>query len=166
MEDEPQIWETYDRETVQFVESRKPLIIANAWKIVSDQGVDLYGLDMCVDLTAELKRTHPQVGLLFALADVGDEEYYREINRRIDELGIRDNFHFMTGQRQLWPLFRKADLMVRPTSSDGYGVSIAEALHFGCPAVASDVCPRCDGTVVFSSRDAQAFLSSCRKVLC
>lgn len=164
-DDEPGIWSTYDPETVWFAENHKPLIVANAYKIVFHKDVDLYGLDMCVDLVAELKNAHPQVGLLFALAEIGDETYYREINRRIDELGIRENFHFMTGQKELWPLLRKSDLMVRPTFSDGYGISIAEALHFGCPAAASDVCARPEGTVLFSNRDARDFLSRCQEVL-
>jgi glycosyltransferase involved in cell wall biosynthesis len=165
LEDEPSIWETYASETRQFVREHSPLIVANAFKIVFHQGVDLYGLDMCVDLVAELVGDYPNVGLLFALAEVGDHDYYQEINRRIDTFGIRKGFCFMTGQKELWPLFRKADLMVRPTFVDGYGISVEEALYLGCPAVASDVCARAKGTVLFRNRDSADFSCQVRRSL-
>ncbi|MCL4517073.1 MAG: glycosyltransferase family 4 protein [Firmicutes bacterium] len=165
LEDESRIWRTYDAETLRFVESHKPLIIANAFQITFYRGVDLYGLDMCIALVAALKKEHPKIGLLFALAAVGNEKYFDAMNRRIYELGIQENFHFMTGQKELWPLFRKADLMVRPTCTDGYGISVAEALYFKCPAVASNVCQRAEGTVLFESRNQKDFLDKVRELL-
>ena len=165
LEDEEAILATYPSEVLDFAASRRPLVAANAFQIGFYRGVDLYGLDMCVELAAALKESHPNVGLVFALAEVGDPAYFEKMKRRIDELGIEDNFLFLTGQRELWPLFRRADLMVRPTCSDGYGISVAEALHLGCPAVASDVCRRAPGTLTFANRDAEDFLRKCRLAL-
>lgn len=164
-EDEETILKTYPAEVHEFAARRRPLIAANAFRIVFYRGVDLYGLDMCVELVAALKETYPEVGMVFALAEVGDEAYFAEIKRRIRESGVADNFIFLTGQKELWPLFRRSDLMVRPTCSDAYGISVAEALHMGCPAVASDVCERTPGTVTFANRDAEDFLRKCRRVL-
>ena len=165
LEREGEILETYPREVREFVARRRPLVVANAFQIAFHRGVDLYGLDMCVELVAALKRTHPDVGLVFALAEVGDQQYFAEIGRRIEQAGVADNFQFLTGQKELWPLFRSADLMVRPTCSDAYGISVAEALYLGCPAVASDVCERAPGAVTFASRDAADFVTKCRLVL-
>jgi len=165
LEDEEAILATYPAEAMDFAAGRRPLIIANAFRLGLYRGVDLYGLDMCVELAAALKDRYPNVGLIFALAEVGDVAYFEKIKSRIERLGIEDNFYFLTGQRELWPLFRRADLMVRPTCSDAYGVSVAEALHLGCPAVASDVCQRTPGTLTFASRDAQDFLKKCRLAL-
>jgi glycosyltransferase involved in cell wall biosynthesis len=163
--EEAAILNTYPADVRDFIEARQPLLIANASSIAFYRDVDLYGLDMCVELIARLKQTAPNVGLLFALAETCDEDYYREINRRIDALGIRDNFHFMTGHKELWPLFKKADLMVRPTCSDGYCISIAEAIEFGCAAVASDVCKRARGTAIFANRESEEFLLRCTEAL-
>ena len=55
--------------------------------------------------------------------------------------------------------------MVRPTCTDGFGVSIQEAITFGCPAVASDVCQRPTGTVVFKNRDMEDFERKVRSIL-
>lgn len=163
--DEGPILESYPPELRDFVAGRRPLIVANAFAIVFHKGVDLYGLDMCVRLLAGLKESYPQAGLLFALADVGDADYFGRVTREIEARGLRDDFRFLTGQKELWPLFKRADLLVRPTLTDGSAVSVAEALHFGCPVVASDVADRPAGAVVFRSRDDEDFLRKCREVL-
>lgn len=164
-DEERAILESYPSEVHAFVCRAAPLVLANAPRIVFYRGMDLYGLDMCVDLVAELKRDHPQIGLLFALAEVGEPTYLRRIEERIGALGIKENFHFMTGHREMWPLFKRAQLFVRPTCADGYGISVAEALHFGCPAVASDVCTRAPGTIIFRNRDREDLLRRCRQAL-
>ncbi|MBL0721721.1 MAG: glycosyltransferase family 4 protein [Sulfurovum sp.] len=102
----------------------------------------------------------PTIGLMFALASEDiNKEYLDKMKLRIKELKIEDNFYFLTGQKELWPLFKQADLMIRPTSSDGYGISIAEALYFDCPAIASDVSDRPEGTILFKSRDIEDLYS-------
>ena len=164
-EDEKKILESYQGEIPKFINNHKPLIIANGASIVFKEGVDLYGLDMCIELVARLKPEYPDIGLLFALADLNDQDYFDLITKRIQSLGISDHIFFMTGQKELWPLFKQADLMVRPTYNDGYGISIAEALYFGCPAVASDVCERPVGTVLFKNRDIKDFINNCLQVL-
>ena len=164
-EDEVCIWRSFEAETLQFLEEHSPIIIANAFQIVFYQGVDLYGLDLCIELIAALKQDYPRVGLLFALAEIGDQLYYEQINQRIDTCGVRGQVHFVVGQKELWPLFKKADVMIRPTYHDGYGVSIAEALYFGCPAVASDACVRPSGTVLFRNRDRRDLIAKVKEVL-
>lgn len=165
LEEEQIILNTYDSPTRDFVENHKPLIIANAYRISFYNNTDLYGLDMCVELISRISSIYMNAGLLFALADIGCCEYFDQICKRIDEYKIANNVHFMTGQKELWPLFKRADLMVRPTCIDGYPVSIAEALYFGCPTVASDVCLRPEKTIVFKNRNSDDFVSKCIDVL-
>ncbi|MGA9997233.1 MAG: glycosyltransferase family 4 protein [Pyrinomonadaceae bacterium] len=164
-EDEELILKTYPPDLLAFIAQRRPLIIANAPRIVFYKDVDLYALDMCVHLVASLKQEFANVCLLFALAEIGDEEYFAQINRLVDKLSIRENFSFLIGQKELWPLFREADLMVRPTNTDGISVSVAEALYFGCPAVASDAVERPAGTIIFRNRDGEDFLRKCEEAL-
>ena len=59
----------------------------------------------------------------------------------------------------------KSDVFVRPTNTDGYGISIAEAIYFKVPAVASNVCSRPEGTILFRSRDSDDFVSKVNHVL-
>lgn len=164
--DEESIYSTYSSELICFLDEHHPTVVGNASALVFHKGIDLYGLDMCIDLIHKLKEEYPHIGLVFALADeTVNADYFQKMKDRVKSLGLENNVYFMTGQKELWPLFKKADLMVRPTSSDGYGVSIAEALHFGCPAVASDVCDRPEGTVLFKSRNPDCLCEVCCSIL-
>ena len=151
--DEQTILDSYSPETKSFISSHFPLIVANAYKLVFYEGIDLYGLDMCVQLTAKLKTYFPDLGILFALAEIGDQKYFQDINMGIIRENLQNNFHFLLGQKELWPIFKNANLMIRPTYVDGFGVSVAEALYFNCPAIASNVCKRAEGTVYFENRN-------------
>jgi len=163
--DESAILIGYEHEVLRFVGNHSPLIVANASRISFDNAIDVYGLDMCVELIGRLRERFGNIGLLFALSLVNDQEYYLKINEAIDRRGVRDNFCFMTGNHELWPLFKKADLMIRPTCSDGSSVSIAEALYFNCPVVASDVCPRQPHVVLFRNRNTTDLHLKCLSIL-
>lgn len=154
MEEEESILESYPESLNDFIDSHSPILTANASSIIMIGEVDLYGLDMCIQLTNKLKNDFPNIGFVFALADEQRSiNYINSMKELIEKLGIENNFYFLTGQKELWPLFKQSNLMVRPTYSDGYGISIAEALYFSSPAIASAVCNRPEGTILFKNRD-------------
>jgi len=148
-----------------FLNNHYPIIGANAYRIVFFKGVDLYGLDMCVELCARLKEEYPNIGLLFALPEIGDYRYFDFINNLIAIKGINDNVYFITNPCEFYSILKKCDVFVRPTCIDDYGVSVAEAIYFGVPAVASDVCPRAEGTMLFRSRDVNDFTNKVWDIL-
>jgi len=148
-----------------FIDSHSPVISVNAFRISFYNNQDLYGVDMCIDLCTKLKRYYPEIGFVFALPDIGDYEYFHRMKQRIIEEEIEDNFLFQTKPCQFYPILMRSDVFVRPTNTDGYGVSIAEAIHFKVPAVASDVCPRPEGTILFRSRDINDFTLKVKDVL-
>jgi len=161
--EEHQIINQYPNELSHFLNIHSPIIIANASKAARWQGKDLYGLDMCIDLVTELREDFPKVGLIIALSTVGDQQYFDVLQKRIEvEPSI---FLLLRCQAELWPLFKKADVMVRPTMSDGASVSLAEAVHLGVPTVASNVCTRAPGTVLFEASNKQDFVRKVYKVL-
>jgi len=166
LEEEKHIIASYPSSFNDFLSNKSPIITANAYQIVFDNGIDLYGLDMCVDLVERLIPSYPNLGFVFALANESvNEQYFSFIVESLQEKEISDNLFFLTGQQELWPIFKRADLMVRPTSTDGFGISVAEALYFGCSAVASDVCERADGTIIFESRNMDDFSQKVTSVL-
>jgi glycosyltransferase involved in cell wall biosynthesis len=166
LEDYNRIIDTYSKETKKFLSEKKPIIIANAWKISFYKNIDLYGLDLCIDLASHIKKTFPQLGFLFAVAnDKFNSKYIAEMEDRIKNEGLKHNFHIMTGQKELWPLFKRADLCIRPTMSDGDALSIREALYLKCPVIASDVVPRPNGTILFKSRNIEDLCANAMKIL-
>jgi len=166
LEEEKDILKTFPSSVKDFIENRHPLLTANAFQIAFFNEEDLYGLDLCVELTHRLKKDFPNIGFLFALAnETVHTDYLEKIKTRIQETGIEDNFCFMTGQREIWPLFKKATLALRPTNTDGNSVTIHEAIYFDCPILASDVCPRPPKTVLFKNRDIEDLYEKSKNIL-
>lgn len=166
IDEEEKILKTYPKELFDFIDNHSYIITANAFQISFHQGIELYGLDMCIELTSKLKKDCSDIGFIFALANENaNKEYLEKMKQKIKEFDIEDNFYFLTGQKELWPLFKKADLMIRPTTTDGDALSIREAMYFRCTAIASDVSDRPDGTIVFRSRDINDLYIKTKEVL-
>ena len=166
LDEENDILKTYDAQTLAFIDKKRPLIMANGFQVCFFKGEDLYGLDMCVEITCLLKKHFNTIGFLFALAnDTVEKEYLTTLQNKIVEYGIQENFHFLSGQKEIWPLFKRADMLIRPTNTDGDAVSIREALYFQCPVLASDASPRAEGAVVFQNRNIEDAFAKALQVL-
>jgi len=150
------LFATYPRSLHGFLQSHSPIIIANASKLTFWRGYDLYGFDMCIQLIAKLQKDFPRAGLVLALAQQGDQAYFKKIFKKINN---DPSIYLLYRCRQeLWPLFTQADVFVRPTVSDaGPSISAQEALHVGTPVVASDVCDRSKDALLFKNRDGDDF---------
>lgn len=148
-----------------FIEMHEPIISANAFRITFYKDQDLYGIDMCIDLCTNLKSLYPHIGLVFCLPDIGDINYFNKMKEKIAENGINDNFLFVIQPYQFYPILMKSNILIRPTNTDGDAISIREALFFKIPAVASDIVPRPNGTILFKNRDINDFTSKVNKFL-
>lgn len=153
------------REIWDFVDSHTPIISANAFKIVFYQDQDLYGIDLCLDLCANLKSSYPNIGFVFCIPNVGDYHYFHKMEQRITEKGIENNFLFVTESYQFYPILMKSQVFLRPTNTDGDATSLREALFIKVPSVASDVFPRPEGTILFKNRDIDDFTLKVRDLL-
>jgi glycosyltransferase involved in cell wall biosynthesis len=150
----------------RFIDGRRPLIAANG-RVAWHDGVDLYGLDMLVDLAARLLPDHPDLGVVVCFWDYGatDAKALGELRRRADALGVADRVLFNTASGAFVPVLAAADVFVRPTHTDGDASSLREALYLGVPAVASDVVERPAGTHVFATRDLAGLEAQVRLAL-
>jgi len=144
-----------------FLKEHNPVISANASGIVFYDGKDLYGLDMCVELSARLHNQYPNLGFVCAIAPNGhgskndDWEYLEKIRRLVQRLQITPNFYFRICSEPFTPLLKRSDIFVRPTCTDGDANSVREALYLGKPTVASDAVARPEGCLTFKSGDVQ-----------
>jgi len=148
-----------------FIKAHSPIISADAFKISFYNNQDLYGIDMCIDLCANLKQDYPKIGLVFCLPEIGDYEYFNKMKQRIKEKDIEDNFLFQIEPCQMYPIILKSNVFVRPTNTDGDAISLREALYFKIPSVASDVILRPEGTILFRSRDINDFILKTKDIL-
>ncbi len=154
---EKTILSDYPKALFHFIDQHYPVLLANAFQLSLFGGNDLYGFDTCLYAMQDLKQQYSDIGIIFALGQIGDDQYHKKLLNQIKQLGLEKHCFMLIGQRPLWPLFKKIDLFLRPTLSDGASVSIEEALWFGKSVVASNVCERSSRVMVYDVHDQDGF---------
>lgn len=155
----------YPKELVTFISQKSPLLGANASQLLLVNDEDIYGLDIALVAVGELKKQFPAIGLVIAIARVSNHQYFNRLQSLTESLGLKDAVYFLTGNRQFWPLLKKLDLFLRPTRNESFGISVAEALYFSVPVVASDACVRPKDVILFKSGDIQACVKASMKIV-
>lgn len=144
-------------EVMEFLNNKSNIIVANAYKLYLDEyGVDVYGLDMCIEACKAI----PESNFIFCVPLIDDFDYYNQCLKNIKEYNIKDRFLIINKNISLVSLFKFADLFVRPTSTDSFGISVAEAISMGVQAIASNVCNRAEGAIIFENRNIDSFINT------
>jgi glycosyltransferase involved in cell wall biosynthesis len=156
-------------EVREFAKSHEYVLTANASANKHFKGEDLYGFDHSIELIDRLNKQGLNAGLLFFVSSIDDKDYFEEINKTVSKNKLESHIKFITTSEEyiayLNVLRQYKTILIRPTNTDGYAVSITEALHLGIPAIASDVCRRQDGTVIFKTRDIQDLFDKTLEVI-
>lgn len=84
---------------------------------------------------ADLRRTHPEAGLVIAGAGPLEEE----LHAHIDALGLRGHAHLIGLREDVPRLLAAADAYVCSSNREGLPLSLLEAMEAGLPVVATDV---------------------------
>lgn len=65
---------------------------------------------------------------------------YDEVFATIDELGLRDRVHHLSGvaDEQLAHFYHAAGVLVTPSKYEGFGLPALEAMHCNCPVIVSN----------------------------
>jgi glycosyltransferase involved in cell wall biosynthesis len=154
--------EKIDKELVHYIESKKQLLLFYGVVHFRDN-TDLYGIDMIVEVMSRLRKNYPDIGMIVLLGDQTSKgEYIMDL---VTKHEIGDSILFVDGKVEMWPLYKKSDILLRPTTSDGDAVSIREALLFGTNVIASDCVERPDGVILHKNRDVDDFYNKICTVL-
>ncbi len=140
-----------------------PLILFYGGVVLNAQYHDLYGVEDMVNLYFYLKESGVDVRLLMLVnySKRGENICFMEqIRRRIQ--GEARVMMVENARIPMLPLFRYADVYVRPSKTDGDSLAVREALSLGCPVVASGSAVRPQGTFVYAdSQELRAFTLRC-----
>ncbi|HEU4610080.1 MAG TPA: glycosyltransferase, partial [Chitinophagaceae bacterium] len=156
--------ELYPPSFFSFAHTHHPLIMMNAAQVKMVASGDLYGFDTALEALASLRHNYPAIGLIIFLARIGDETYFAQIKEIIHGTALSDHVFFVHG-KPLAEALSFADCFIRPSRIDSFGISIAEAIHAGIPAIASDVCRRAPGTILCNAGDVQDLVAKMTMVL-
>lgn len=148
-----------------FLSGHHPKLLWVGW-VEPFEGRDLYGLDLTFDLIERLRGRFPEIGCVLWFSGIRDEPLWMELWASVVRRGMEKHFQIeRSALPEIYPLFRHADVYLRPTLTDGDSVSVREALSLGTPVVASDAAPRSPACVTFKKGDAEAFTRAVDGVL-
>jgi glycosyltransferase involved in cell wall biosynthesis len=156
----------------KFVEqdSDLPLLVANGTvRLIENR--DLYGIDQMIAMMIALKEMKVDLKLVVYLISMQNRssselKHYKELDQKIGQAGLHDRILlYESTNEEFFPLISMADIMLRPTWSDGFGISILEAFDFGKPVIASDCVQRQPGCTLFEAGDTISFAQTVERVL-
>lgn len=130
------------------------ILCANASRLDKYNNQDLYGLDLCI---AAAKRLLEKKILFFFVFVVSSIEKnagtFFKSKELIKESGLGDFFFLTNESLSFVSLMKNADIVLRPTNTDGDSLTIREALYLQKLVLASDVVKRPAGVYLFQNRD-------------
>ena len=95
-------------------------------------------IPFALELTAELRKTIPEVLLLVA----GNGEEEPMLQEKIREQNLRDHVHFLGRRADMDRLFQAFDIFLLPSLHEGFPVAAVEAMASGLPVLLSDTVTR------------------------
>jgi glycosyltransferase involved in cell wall biosynthesis len=132
------------------VVSHKQIFLFSVWKFNKKLATEIYNVPLAFTF---LKKNKAKFKMLFLIGNEldSDKEFLRNM---IDDYSIENDLEVIYNEN-LIDYVKQCKFLLRPNLSDGYGVSIQEAMDLGVPAVASDVCERPVGAVLFKDNDLE-----------
>lgn len=92
-------------------------------------------LDILLEAFAEFRQIRRDARLSL----VGTGSKRAQLEESAHELGIAPHVNFLGVSSDPWRQVRRADLFVLPSSSEGFGLSLVEAMAFGIPCLTTPV---------------------------
>ncbi len=154
----------YRKSFMDFRKKHKRIVISNASRLSILNNVDLYGFDLCIEALNALKAKEG-LGLVLVLSEIGNEKYYAELRERIENYGITENTLWIIGGGELIPYLHHSDIFLRTTVTDGFSLSLQEAIEMKIPTIASDSVDRPGECILFKNRDVEDLVYQIDRIL-
>lgn len=145
----------YPPELHSFIAQKRCVLLVNASSFTLHQGIDVYGIDLCIRLLRDLPS---DVGMVIAVGTVTNRHYHDEIMAQL-AVFKEQVFVLFNCQAELWPLMRHTDIFLRPMRYDTDGISVHEALMVDTPVIASDSALRPAASILFKDGDYNDFFA-------
>jgi glycosyltransferase involved in cell wall biosynthesis len=93
------------------------------------------GFDIFVQAAARLVKHGVDAHFVIS----GDGDIYEQLSAQITQIGLTDRFHLLGYQENLPYIYKQFDVFVLSSRSEGFPLSLIEALASGLPCIATDV---------------------------
>jgi len=149
---------TYPKyEEIEALKKRTEILL-----MVSGYAKPYYGYDLLLEAVHQLKDI--SIGIIFVFYTAEDIKYKKKLMQRLSNeqnIIIIENLN----SDEFLSLINVVDIYVRPNLIDSYGMVVAEALSLKTIVIASNVCPRHDGAIIFQSGNVDSLKSTLNKVI-
>lgn len=116
----------------------------NAAQLSDINAIETYG----ADLLLRLARDNPSIGFYIFIGEPSSKLFFEDY---ISQYNIKNCMVFYG--KPLVEYLASANIFLRLNRKDAYGISIDEALDLGVIAIASDVCTRAKGCILYKNND-------------
>lgn len=166
LSEEPNLSNAIETRLIAAKQQNKTIICANASRLDSFNGEDLYGLDMSIEATKMLVDAGIPVDVIFIVSslDTGEEKFQKAQNL-IQQYQIQSSFFLINEKASFVKLIEQSDMVIRPTNTDGDSLTIREGLYLNKIVLASDVVKRPDGTKLFKTRNTTDLFEQMKELI-
>lgn len=142
------------------------IICANASKLETYNNEDLYGLDLCIEVTKRLTDNGVPIKFMFVVASTHKNlKQYLKYQALIKEFQIQENFRLINDKLSFVKIIQLSDIILRPTNTDGDALTIREGLFLNKIVLASDVVKRPQNVFLFKNRDIEDLQSKLENLI-
>jgi glycosyltransferase involved in cell wall biosynthesis len=126
------------------------IIIANAFRVDILNGIDVYGIDSCLDIARQFKKNMIDAKIYFVISNISyNVDVLQQYLNFIETEKLGNFIEIIPKSLSFISFMKHADLILRPTSTDGDALTIREALYLQKDIIASDVVLRPIGTTLY-----------------
>ena len=107
-------------------------LIGRIARLAPDKGYPIF-LEAAALLSKERKDVR------FVIAGAGPESYRRQLQLLSQELGLAERLIWAGARPDMPAVYNALDILCSSSDSEGFGLTVAEAMACGVPCVATDV---------------------------
>lgn len=109
---------------------------------------EIYGYDMIIDAVKD--SPGKTIGIIFVFYTSTDKTYQKILSRKMKSFPNIWSFQDLSSD-DFFYLIQHSDVFIRANREDTYGMVVGDAITLGTPAIASNVCKRHEGAILFES---------------
>lgn len=92
-------------------------------------------------------------------SNMRDTDYQKRLEEEFNLTREEMNVEVFEDRRDVLEILSANDVLIRPSRLDSYGLSVAESLLVGTPAIATNVCRRCEAALLYEQGDIDALVA-------
>lgn len=143
----------------------KRVACTNAFRALTHKGVDLYGIDICLEAFADTRISSSCI-LICVISDPSVNQKQVESYRQyIVNNSLQNTILLHLNAIEFCSLLKLSDISIRATNTDGDALSIRESIYYGIPCVASDCTERPKNTILFKNRSIESLIKEVNQTL-